>query len=114
MKPILAIAAISLAGCSIVASRPEVSLSGTLANWLYQDPSGETMQSAVIELDRPIVVVGLAESVSRVELRLSERHFMNWEHMAGRHASISCHLSIETLWGYSHASCAPGSIRFAS
>ncbi len=113
MKLLLVLAAMSLAGCSSAPRAPETYLSGTLANWSYKIPSGETLQSAVLELDRPVVVAGLAEPASRVELVLSDRYFARWGQMVGRQTSTSCSLSVATLWGYPHASCAPGNLQLA-
>ena len=116
MRTLLPLVAIALAGCTATPPSTNdgvVVLHGTLGNWSYQTPSGDPMQSAVIELAEPIAVPGLPRPASRVELLLSERHFVSWRKFVGHSASVTCTLSVASLWGYPHASCSPSDIQVA-
>ena len=113
MRPLLALVAISIAGCASAPRSDSVVLNGTLANWAYQTPAGEPMQSAVIELKEPVAVPDLAQPASRVELPLPERYFVSWGQLVGRQVSATCRLYKATLWGYPHASCALSDLQVA-
>lgn len=93
------------ASCGGLPTDREAKIVGRLDTFSYQTPSGESLSSTVIAVEEPLELAGLPTPATLIELRLPEYYFVRWSELAGRSGSVTCTLSVASLWGYPHASC---------
>ena len=105
MKFVVILVAAGLAACAYSPAERPTAFIGLLAEMPYRTPSGKTSTSAVLELAEPLLVPGVPEGASQMELILSEELTATWRRLLGQRVRVTCVPMQAALWGYPHPSC---------